>query len=249
VRTTKKVIVLPAYNAEKTLEKTINLIPQREEYEIILVDDFSKDNTFELAKKLGIEAYQLPKNSGYGATQKLCYKKALEKNADIVLMLHPDYQYDPRVVPLMCKLIEYRICDVVLGNRIRTRKEALDGGMPLYKYISNRFLTIINNIVTGQNLGEWHSGLRAYSSKVLKTINWQENSDDFAFDIQFLFQCVNAGFKIGDIPVPVRYFEEASSVNFKSGLKYGFFNLYTALLYILNKVGLKNKLFKTKSAL
>jgi len=243
----KKVIVLPAYNAEKTLEKTIYSIPQREEYEIILVDDCSQDNTFELAKKLGIEAYKLPKNSGYGANQKLCYKKALEKNADIVVLLHPDYQYDPRVVPLMCKLIEYGICDVVLGNRIRTRKEALDGGMPLYKYISNRFLTIIENTITGQNLGEWHSGLRAYSSKVLKTINWQENSDDFAFDIQFLFQCVNAGFKIGDIPVPARYFEEASTINFKRSLKYGFFNLYTALLYILSKIGIRNKLFKIRT--
>jgi hypothetical protein len=136
---------------------------------------------------------------------------------------------------------------VVLGNRIRTRKEAISSGMPLYKYLSNRFLTIVENIITGQNLGEWHSGLRAYSSKVLKTINWEENSNDFVFDTQFLFQCVNAGFKIGDVPVPVKYFDEASSINFKRSLKYGFLTLFVGLLYILNKIGFKNELFKIKN--
>jgi glycosyltransferase involved in cell wall biosynthesis len=243
----KKVIVLPAYNAEKTLEITFKSIPNPENYEFILVDDCSTDRTVEISKKLGIETYKTPKNLGYGGNQKICYKKALEKGADIIIMLHPDYQYDPRVVPVMCWLIECGICDVVLGNRIRTRKEAISSGMPLYKYLSNRFLTIVENIITGQNLGEWHSGLRAYSSKVLKTINWEKNSNDFVFDTQFLFQCVNAGFKIGDVPVPVKYFDEASSINFKRSLKYGFLTLFVGLLYILNKIGFKNELFKIKN--
>jgi len=188
----KKVIALPAYNAEKTIRKTIDSIPDKNEYRIILVDDCSKDNTFEIAKSLGIESYRTPRNLGYGGNQKLCYEKALEKNPEIIILLHPDCQYEPRIVPLMCKLIEYGICDVVLGNRIRTRKEALEGGMPFYKYVSNRFLTVIENVIAGQNLGEWHSGLMAYSAKVLKTINWRDNSDDFVFDTQILFQCVNA---------------------------------------------------------
>jgi glycosyltransferase involved in cell wall biosynthesis len=243
----KKIIVLPAYNAEKTLEKTINSIPNRDEYELIVVDDCSKDNTYELSKKLGFETYKTDRNRGYGGNQKLCYKKALEKNADIVIMLHPDYQYDPRAVPLMSALIEDDICDVVLGNRIRSRMESLRGGMPLYKYISNRFLTIIENLFTGQNLGEWHSGLRAYSRKVLETINWSENSDDFIFDTQFLFQCVNAKFRIGDIPVPVKYFSEASSINFIKSMKYGFLTLCVVFLYIIDFFGIyKFKIFKLK---
>jgi len=242
----KKIIVLPAYNAEKTLEITFKSIPKPENYEFILVDDCSTDRTIEVSNKLGIETYKTPKNLGYGGNQKICYEKALERGADIIIMLHPDYQYDPRVVSVMCWLIECGICDVVLGNRVRTRAEALSGGMPLYKYLSNRFLTIIENLITGQNLGEWHSGLRAYSAKVLRTINWENNSDDFVFDTQFLFQCVNAGFKIGDIPVPVKYFEEASSINFRRSLNYGFLTLFVGLIYLLHKVGFKNKLFRVK---
>ncbi len=240
----KKVIVLPAYNSEKTLETTIKNIPDIQDYHLILVDDCSTDNTYKISMKLGIETYRLEKNLGYGGNQKVCYKKALEKNPDIVIMLHPDYQYEPKVIPLMCKLIELGICDVVLGNRIRTRKEALSGGMPLYKYLSNRFLTILENFISGQNLGEWHSGLRAYSSKVLRTINWEANSDDFVFDSEFLFQCVNAGFKIGDIPVPVKYFDDASSISFVKSLKYGFLTLGVTLKFILNKVGINSKIFK-----
>jgi len=242
----KKIIVLPAYNAEKTLEITFRNIPNPENYEFILVDDCSTDRTIEVSNRLNIETYKTPKNLGYGGNQKICYKKALEKGADIIIMLHPDYQYDPRVVSVMCWLIECGICDVVLGNRVRTREEALSGGMPLYKYLSNRFLTIIENIITGQNLGEWHSGLRAYSAKVLRTINWENNSDDFVFDTQFLFQCVNAGFKIGDIPVPVKYFEEASSINFRRSLNYGFLTLFVGLIYLFHKIGFKNKLFEVK---
>lgn len=209
----KRVVVLPGYNVEKTLEMTVRSIPNIENYHLIFVDDGSTDNTYNVALNLGIETYRLEKNSGYGANQKVCYKKALDKGADIIIMLHPDYQYEPKVIPIMHSLIEEGICDVVLGNRIRTRKESIEGGMPVYKYISNRVLTIFENLVSGQNLGEWHSGLRAYSSRVLRTINWENNSDDFAFDSEFLFQCVNAGFKIGDIPVPVKYFKEASSID------------------------------------
>lgn len=233
----KKVIVLPAYNAEKTIELTIKNIPQVWNYHLIVVDDCSSDNTYNIAKKLGIEVYKTDKNRGYGANQKVCYQKALEKGADIVVMLHPDYQYDPRVIPFMCGLIEIGICDVVLGNRIRTRKEALEGGMPLYKYFANRFLTIIDNIITGQNLGEWHSGLRAYSRKVLERINWMANSDDFVFDTQFLFQCVNAGFRIGDVPVSVRYFKEASQIGFKRSIVYGVSSLIVSFMYLINKAG------------
>lgn len=243
----KNVIVMPAYNASKTLETTINSIPELKNYSLILVDDCSSDGTFELSKSLGIESYKTEKNLGYGGNQKLCYKKAMEKGAEIVIMLHPDYQYDPRVIPVMVKIIEDGICDVVLGNRIRTRQEALAGGMPVYKYISNRFLTVIENIVAGENLGEWHSGLRAYSSKVLKNINWEKNSDDFVFDTQFLFQCVNAGFRIGDIPVPVKYFEEASSINFSRSLKYGFSTLGIAAQYLLNMANLgRQEIFKNR---
>lgn len=234
----KKVIVLPAYNAEKTLEVTIRNIPDIKNYHLILVDDCSRDNTFNISQKLGIETYKTDRNRGYGGNQKLCYRKALEAGADIVIMLHPDWQYDPRVIPLMCSLIENGICDVVLGNRIRTRRESLRGGMPAYKYFSNRFLTIIENLITGQNLGEWHSGLRAYSKKVLQTINWEANSDDFVFDTQFLFQCVEAGFRIGDIPVPVKYFEEASSINFRRSIVYGSLTLLICLQYMLNKTSI-----------
>lgn len=243
----KRVIVLPAYNAEKTLEITVKSIPEVYKYDIILVDDCSTDNTFDLAKKLGLEVYKTDKNSGYGANQKICYQKALERGADIVVMLHPDYQYDPKVVPFMCGLIEIGICDVVLGNRIRTRKEALKGGMPLYKYVSNRFLTMIENVVSGQNLGEWHSGLRAYSRNVLETINWKANSDDFVFDTQFMFQCVNAGFRIGDIPVPVKYFDEASQIDFRRSVVYGFSSLFVAFQYLIKKVGFfESEIFRIK---
>ena len=239
--------MMPAYNAEKTLETTVNNIPGREKYDLILVDDCSTDDTLAIAKRLGLETYKTEKNLGYGGNQKLCYKKALEKGAEIVIMLHPDYQYEPKVIPLMAGIIEQGVCDVVLGNRIRTRREALEGGMPVYKYVSNRFLTAAENVIAGQNLGEWHSGLRAYSSRVLKTINWETNSDDFVFDTQFLFQCVNAGFRIGDIPVPVKYFEEASSINFSRSLKYGLSTLGVAGRYFLHSSGLlKSALFEAK---
>jgi len=211
----KTIIVLPAYNAGKTLEKTINDIPENLRKSALLVDDASSDNTAETSEKLGITT--------------------LESGADIVVMLHPDYQYNPKIIPYLIGFIESGICDVMLANRIRTRKEALAGGMPVYKYISNRFLTFVENLVTGENLGEWHSGMRAYSRQVLETIPWRKNSDDFVFDTQFLVQCVNAGFRIGDVPVNTKYFAEASSINFSRSLKYGFASLYILLRYILHK--------------
>jgi len=244
----KTVAVLPAYNAEKTLELTLGALP-RDISEVILVDDASTDGTFALARKLGLKASRHEKNTGYGGNQKTCYEMALEAGADIVIMIHPDYQYDPRVAPVMVKLIELGVCDFMLGNRIRTRREAIGGGMPLYKYLANRGLTFAENLVTGQNLGEWHSGLRAYSRKVLEGVRWRENSDDFLFDTQFLLQAANAGFRIGDIPVPTKYFEEASSINFRRSVQYGMGTLAALAAYRLHRSGLwKNRLFTPPDA-
>lgn len=234
----KTVIVFPAYNAAKTLEKTFKSIPASPDQSFLLVDDCSSDGTYELAVRLGIPSVRHEKNTGYGGNQKTCYRKALDMGADIVVMLHPDYQYDPRVVPYLSGLIGNDICDVVLGNRIRTRKEAMAGGMPVYKYLANRFLTLLANMVMGENLGEWHSGLRAYSRKVLETISWEKNSDDFVFDTQFLVECVSAGFRIGDIPVPAKYFAEASSINFSRSVKYGLTTLYVLFRQLLHRCGL-----------
>jgi len=234
----KTVIVFPAYNAEKTLEKTFRSIPESPGQSFFLVDDRSSDGTYELALKLGIPSLRHEINTGYGGNQKTCYARALEMGADVVIMLHPDYQYEPKVVPYLRGLIENGICDVVLGNRIRTRKEALAGGMPVYKYMANRFLTLFSNLVMGENLGEWHSGLRAYSRKVLETVNWEKNSDDFVFDTQFLVQCVHAGFRIGDIPVPAKYFEEASSINFSRSMTYGLCTLFVIFRQVLHRWGL-----------
>ncbi|MCX5783910.1 MAG: glycosyltransferase family 2 protein [Elusimicrobia bacterium] len=230
----KTIAVLPAYNAEKTLEKTLSEIPPKCFDEIILVDDCSKDGTYELALKLGIKAMRHEKNKGYGGNQKTCYSWALKEGADIVVMIHPDYQYNSRVAPLMVELIKNGVCDIVLGNRIRTRKEALSGGMPLYKYISNRALTFIENLSSGQNLGEWHSGLRAYSRRALETLNWELNSDDFVFDTQFLLSAAHAGLKLGDIPVEVRYFSEASSINFNRSVAYGLSSVGVLFRYFLH---------------
>jgi len=231
----KTVIVFPAYNAARTLEKTFRSIPPGPDQEFFLVDDRSSDGTYELALRLGIPSARHERNLGYGGNQKTCYARALEMGADVVIMLHPDYQYDPRVVPQLRSFIENDICDVVLGNRIRTRKEALAGGMPVYKYLANRFLTLFSNLVMGENLGEWHSGLRAYSRKVLETVAWEKNSDDFVFDTQFLVQCVSAGFRLGDVPVPARYFEEASSINFSRSMTYGLTTLYVIFRQVLHR--------------
>ena len=234
----KTVVVMPAYNAEKTIEKTVQDIPREFVDDIILVDDCSKDRTVEVTRNLGLKVIVHEKNTGYGGNQKTCYTEALKNDADIIIMLHPDYQYDARVIPSLVSFIKDGICDVMLGNRIRTRKEAISGGMPLYKYFANRFLTIFENLILGQNLGEWHSGLRAYSKKVLQTIPWRNNSDDFVFDQQFLIQCAYFGFRIGDIPVPAKYFEEASSINFIRSIKYGIETLITIMKLFLHKLGI-----------
>jgi glycosyltransferase involved in cell wall biosynthesis len=230
----KIVVVMPAYNAEKTLAQTVADIPAGSVDSIVLVDDCSKDQTVKLAQELGLRVIQHEKNLGYGGNQKTCYREALAIGADIVVMIHPDYQYDARLVPYLTGIIKDGICDVILGNRIRTRQEALSGGMPFYKYLSNRFLTVIENLAMGQNLGEWHSGMRAYSRRVLETIPWERNSNDFVFDCEFLVQAAAMGFRLGDIPVPARYFAEASSINFRRSTRYGLASLKTLLRYRLH---------------
>lgn len=232
----KVIVVMPAYNAALTVEKTVKEIPEGFADEIILVDDASKDTTVTIAKNLGLSVITHEKNMGYGANQKTCYDMALKSNADIIIMIHPDYQYDSRLSPLFAELIEKDICDIVLGSRVRTRRECLQSGMPLYKYISNRFLTIIENLATGQNLSEWHTGYRAYSRKVLETIPYHKNSDDFVFDSQFLFQAVYFGFRIGDLPVPCRYINEASSINLRRSIVYGIGTMKTLFQFILHKL-------------
>jgi glycosyltransferase involved in cell wall biosynthesis len=235
----KIIIVMPAFNAERTLEKTVNDIPDGFADEVILVDDASSDDTVRIAKNLGLTVIVHEKNVGYGANQKTCYDEALKRGADIIIMIHPDYQYDSRLATVFCELIEYGICDIVLGSRVRTRKECLDSGMPLYKYISNRFLTVLENMVTGQNLSEWHTGYRAYSRKVLETIPYHKNSNDFVFDSQFLIQAAYLGFKIGDLPVPCRYMDEASSVNLGRSIIYGIGTIMALFQFILQKLNLK----------
>lgn len=236
----KVIVVMPAYNASKTLKQTIDAIPKDSYSDILLVDDNSKDDTVEKAKELGLKVVKHDKNLGYGGNQKTCYKTALDMGADIVVMLHPDYQYDPRLVPFLAGLIENDICDVMMANRIRTRQEALKGGMPFYKYFFNRCLTITENIVLGLNLGEYHTGYRAFSRRVLETINFEKNSDDFVFDQHIIIQIAIAGFRIGEIPVGAKYFDEASSINFKRSMEYGFGILWILFKYILFKLKIKN---------
>lgn len=239
----KVVVVMPAYNAEKTLEKTYNDIPKDVVSEIIVVDDESKDQTVKKAKDLKLEVFIHPKNLGYGGNQKTCYRKALEKRADIIVMIHPDYQYDATLTDYLIKpIIDGRI-DIMLGSRIRSRKEALAGGMPLYKYISNRVLTFLENLILGLNLSEYHTGFRAYRREVLEKVPFEFFSDDFVFDQEILISAHKAGFNIGEIAVPVRYFSEASSINFLRSAKYGLMILYTLFLFIINPLGIKNKIF------
>ena len=239
------IVIMPAYNAATTLEKTIADMPSSTVDEIILVDDGSTDGTPDLARRLGLTVIEHEQNRGYGGNQKTCYAEALSRDADIVVMVHPDYQYDSRVIDIAVKILQLGILDFVMGCRIRTRKETLQGGMPVYKYLANRALTTVENIALGQNLGDFHSGFRAYRREVLETIPFNSNSEDFVFDSQFLVQAVHFGFKIGDIPVPVRYFEEASSINFGRSLKYGLCTLGVLATYWMNRIGIrKSKLFK-----
>lgn len=212
---------MPAYNAGSTLERTVADVPRDLVDEIILVDDGSRDDTVAIARRLGLTVVTHAENRGYGGNQKTCYRLALGAGADHVVMIHPDYQYDARVTRVAVEILRLGICDVVLGSRIRTRREALDGGMPVYKYVANRCLTLLENVALGQNLGDFHSGFRAYRREVLETIPFERNSDDFVFDSQFLAQAVRFGFKLGDVPVPVRYFAEASSIGLRRSLVYG----------------------------
>lgn len=217
----KIIVVLPAYNAEKTLELTFHEIPFDIVDEVILVDDSSNDTTIKIAQKLNINhIIQHDKNRGYGGNQKTCYNKALELNADIVVMLHPDYQYTPKLITAMCSMIANEVYPVVFASRI-LGKGALKGGMPLYKYIANRILTLVQNILINQKLSEYHTGFRAYSKEVLEKVNYNNFSEDFIFDNQMAVQIFKKGFEIGEISCPTKYFPEASSINFKRSVKYG----------------------------
>lgn len=240
----KKVsVVLPAYNAAKTLEQTYREINRSVVDTVLLVDDKSRDDTVVIAKKLGITVIQHDRNLGYGGNQKTCYREILRHGADIIVMLHPDYQYSPKVVPSAAWLIASGEYDIVLGSRILVGG-ARRGGMPLYKYISNRFLTLTENLLLGQKLSEYHTGFRAFSRKVLETLPLLENSDDFVFDNQILAQAVYFGFNIGEISCPSRYFTEASSINFRRSVVYGFAVLKTALTFWGQKRGLvRSRLF------
>jgi len=238
-RAHKVIAVLPAYNAERTLAATLADIPVGAVDEVLLVDDGSKDRTVELAREMGLTVIQHSTNRGYGGNQKTCYRYALEHGADVVVMIHPDYQYDARVIPHAIAFIELGICDVVLGSRVRSREEAIAGGMPWWKYLANRFLTAFENCALGQNLGDFHSGFRVYRREVLEKVPFERNSDDFVFDTQFLVQAVERGFRLGDVPVPVRYFREASSINFKRSLRYGLTTLGVVGQYWLHRLGLR----------
>ncbi len=234
----KIIVVFPAYNAEKTLRNTYNEIPFDIVDEVLLVDDASQDNTIGVAKELGIRhIISHPKNMGYGGNQKSCYKTALEMGADIVIMVHPDYQYTPKLIPSMAYLIANEVYEVVLGSRI-LGKGALKGGMPLYKYISNRFLTLFQNFMIGAKLSEYHTGYRAFSRKVLESINYQANSDDYVFDNQMLSQILYQGFEIAEITCPTRYFREASSINLKRSIKYGLGVIQTSFRHVFQKIGI-----------
>jgi glycosyltransferase involved in cell wall biosynthesis len=232
----KLIVVMPAYNAEKTLRQTYADLPHEYVDEVILVDDASSDRTVAIASDLGIRTILHKENKGYGANQKSCYREALSHQADIVVMIHPDYQYSPLLATAMSSMIASGHYDAVLGSRI-LGGEALKGGMPFYKYIANRFLTLAENVALGAKLSEYHTGYRAFSSKVLENLPLDENSDDFVFDNEMLAQMFYFGFKIGEISCPTRYFEDASSINFKRSVTYGLGVLSTSAKYVLQKLG------------
>jgi glycosyltransferase involved in cell wall biosynthesis len=244
----KIVTVLPAYNAALTLKQTYDEIPFDIVDDVVLVDDFSKDNTAEIAKSIGIRhVIRHEVNKGYGGNQKTCYDAALKLDADIVVMLHPDYQYTPKLMQSLCYLIANDLYPVAFGSRI-LGKGALKGGMPLYKYIFNRILTLTQNILVNQKLSEYHTGYRAFSSDVLRRINYHANSDDFVFDNQMISQIFYAGFEIAEVTCPTKYFKEASSINFSRSMKYGMGVLGVSLRHFFNRIGLmKSEIYKTKS--
>ena len=235
----KIIVVLPAYNAEKTLEKTVSELDRDVVDEILLVDDFSRDETIKLARKIGIRSFLHDRNYGYGRNQKTCYSEALKFGADVIVMLHPDYQYSPRLVPAMAAMIVSEEYDVVLGSRI-LGGTARKSGMPIYKYVSNRFLTFIENIALGSKLSEFHTGYRAFSREALETLPIHQNSDDFIFDNEMLAQAIYFDLNVGEISCPTKYFEEASSINFQRSVVYGFGVLWTATRFKLQRLGVKN---------
>ncbi|MFM7358919.1 MAG: glycosyltransferase family 2 protein [Sediminibacterium sp.] len=233
----KVIVVMPAYNAEKTLEQTFREIPSEIVDEIILVNDASKDNTVLEAERLGIRhIITHPKNRGYGGNQKSCYNKALELGADIVVMLHPDYQYTPKLILAMSSIIANGLYPVVFGSRI-LGKGALRGGMPLYKYIANRTLTFFQNLLMNQKLSEYHTGYRAFSREVLEKVNYELNNDDFIFDNEMIAQIFDAGFEIGEVTCPTKYFDEASSINLSRSIKYGLGVLSVSVGYFMKRMG------------
>ncbi len=234
----KVVVVLPAYNAAKTLEKTLFAIPKDWVDDIILVDDASKDNTVEVAKKLGLKTFVHKKNLGYGGNQKTCYREALRLGADIAVMVHPDYQYDPSFIPEMIKLIANGECDAVFGSRMYIRRNALFGGMPYWKFIANIFLTKLENFILQMDLTEYHSGFRAYGKKVMR-LPLELNSDDFVFDTEIIAQMKVAGMKIREIPITTRYFAEASMIGFLRSVKYGLGIIRVMAQYLLQKMKIK----------
>jgi len=242
----KIIVVLPAYNAALTLKRTYDEIPFDIVDDVVLVDDCSKDNTVEVAKSIGIKhVISHERNKGYGGNQKTCYDKALELGGDIVIMLHPDYQYTPKLIQSMSHIIANELYPVVFGSRI-LGKGALKGGMPMYKYIFNRMLTLSQNILINQKLSEYHTGYRSFSREVLQTINYHANSDDFVFDNQMISQIFYAGFDIAEITCPTKYFPEASSINLRRSMKYGWGVLGTSFVHFFNKLGLmKSEIYKT----
>ena len=235
----KVLVVLPAYNAESTLEKTFREIPSDIVDDVIMVDDASQDKTVKVAERLGIKTFVHEKNLGYGGNQKTCYRKALEQNADVVIMLHPDYQYTPKLIGAMASLVAIGQYHLVLGSRIISGG-ALHGGMPLYKYFSNRFLTLVENIMLGVKISEYHTGYRAFSRELLENLPLDRNSNDFVFDNEMIAQTIFFGYSFGEVSCPTKYFPEASSINFFSSAKYGLGVLKTAFAYRLQKWGLIN---------
>ena len=247
VKGNKIVVIMPAYNAEKTIRRTYDDIPHDIVDDIIIVDDGSTDNTVLEAGKLNLEVVRHERNRGYGGNQKTCYKRACNKEANIVVMLHPDYQYTPKLIRAMVSLIAEDVYDVVLGSRI-LGNGALRGGMPLYKYLANRFLTFVENILINQKLSEYHTGYRAFSRKVLESVKFEDNSDDFLFDNQMLVQCHALDFRIGEISCPTSYSEESSSINFTRSLTYGFGCLWISIQYLFHRLGIiRLKIFSHKT--
>lgn len=237
---------MPAYNAGKTLAKTVSEIPRDIVDEVILVDDASSDSTVELANQLGLKVYRHAQNFGYGRNQKTCYREALRLGADIVVMVHPDYQYSPKLITPMAGMIAFGEYDAVLGSRI-LGKGALEGGMPVYKYVANRFLTLAQNLLMNYKLSEYHTGFRAFSREVLENLPLEENSDDFVFDNEMLAQTVFFNYRIGEISCPTRYAEESSSINFSRSVRYGFGVLATSFQYRFHRLGIvRSRIFRRR---